>query len=138
MKRLISATLTALALMAFMALPTLADHSGDRNCDDFDSHAQAQAFFDRHGGSRSDNVDGLDGDSDGRACEDYEYSGGNGGGDDGDDPDDDNTPPAGDGDDQGEMPDTSTPSGPAPILPLMLVGVFGASALLLYRRRLAL
>ena len=137
MKRLISSTLTALALMAFMALPAFANHSGDRNCDDFGSHAQAQAFFDRHGGSRSDNVDGLDGDSDGRACEDYEYSGGNGGGD-RDNDDDDNTPPADDEDDTGGMPDTSTPSDVAPILPLMLVGVFGASALLLYRKRLAL
>jgi len=121
-----------------MALPTLANHSGDRNCDDFDSHAQAQAFFERHGGSESANVDGLDGDSDGQACEDYEYSGGGGGGNDPGDDDDDNTPPADDGDDTGGMPDTSTPTGTAPILPLMLVGVFGASALLLYRRRLAL
>lgn len=120
-----------------MALPTLANHSGDRNCDDFDSHAQAQAFFERHGGSESANVDGLDGDSDGQACEDYEYSGG-GNNDDRDNDDDDNTPSADDEDDTGGMPDTSTPSDATPILPLMLVGVFGASALLLYRRRLAL
>lgn len=137
MKRLISATLTALALMAFVALPTLANHSGDRNCDDFDSHAQAQAFFERHGGSKSANVDRLDGDSDGQACEDYEYSGGGGGGNN-DDDGDDNTPSADDEDDTGGMPDTSTPSDIAPILPLMLVGVFGASALLLHRKRLAL
>lgn len=120
--------------MAFMALPAFANHSGDRNCDDFDSHAQAQAFFERHGGSESANVDGLDGDSDGQACEDHEYSGG-GNNDDGDD---DNAPPADDGGSPGDMPDTATPSGTAPILPLMLVGVFGASVLLLYRKRLAL
>jgi hypothetical protein len=122
--------------MAFMALPTLANHPGDRDCPSFDSQAQAQSFFIRHGGPESDG-DRLDANSNGDACESYDYGSG-GGNDDDDGDDDDNTPPADDEDDTGGMPDTSTPSDAAPILPLMLVGVFGGSALFLYRRRLAL
>ncbi len=37
---------------------------GTYNCGDFDSHAQAQAYFDKAG-----DVDGLDRDGDGQACE---------------------------------------------------------------------
>ena len=117
-----------------MALPTLANHPGDRDCPSFDSQAQAQAFFLRHGGPDSDG-DRLDADNDGDACETLQgYSPGATVGDD----DDDDAPPADNGEDPGEMPDTSTPSDTAPLLPLMLVGLFGGSALVLYRRRLAL
>jgi hypothetical protein len=42
---------------------------GDKDCSDFSTHAQAQAFFEAHGGSPSYNYDGLDGDHDGHACE---------------------------------------------------------------------
>jgi endonuclease YncB( thermonuclease family) len=43
---------------------------GDKNCSDFHSHAEAQQWFDSHGGSRSNNVDNLDGsDRDGQVCE---------------------------------------------------------------------
>jgi hypothetical protein len=42
---------------------------GDRNCPDFTFQEQAQRFFERHGGSRANNVDGLDRDRDGVACE---------------------------------------------------------------------
>jgi Excalibur calcium-binding domain len=43
----------------------------DRNCHrDFTFQEEAQRFFERHGGSRSNNVDGLDRDRDGIACED--------------------------------------------------------------------
>ena len=43
---------------------------GDRDCADFKTHAEAQAYFDSHGGSASNNVDNLDGgDHDGRVCE---------------------------------------------------------------------
>ncbi len=43
--------------------------SGDKDCKDFSSHAQAQAFFAGRGGSPSNNVDRLDNDHDGLACE---------------------------------------------------------------------
>lgn len=42
---------------------------GDKNCPDFATHAEAQAYFDGKGGSPSNNVDGLDRDHDGIACE---------------------------------------------------------------------
>jgi hypothetical protein len=59
----------------------------DKNCDDFSSQAAAQQYFDANGGSPSNNVDGLDADADGVACEDNPCpcaspggSGGGGGG----------------------------------------------------------
>lgn len=42
----------------------------DRNCDDFDSWREAQDFFEAEGGPEND-PHGLDGDSDGIACEDF-------------------------------------------------------------------
>lgn len=41
----------------------------DMDCSDFSSQSEAQAYFDSHGGSPSNNVDGLDRDHDGIACE---------------------------------------------------------------------
>jgi endonuclease YncB( thermonuclease family) len=41
----------------------------DRDCGDFATQRQAQAYFTARGGSRTRNVDGLDGDADGIACE---------------------------------------------------------------------
>lgn len=119
MKRLISATLTGLALIVLMAMPILANHSGDRNCDDFDSQAQAQRFFNNHGGSPSNNVDDLDRNNNGETCENNDYgSGGSGSGGatgNGSGRDDD-------GGDAGEMPDTAT-FGTDPVngLPLLLM-----------------
>jgi hypothetical protein len=43
--------------------------AADLNCPDFASQAAAQKYFDDHGGSPTNNVDGLDGDHDGVACE---------------------------------------------------------------------
>jgi endonuclease YncB( thermonuclease family) len=44
--------------------------SGDKDCSDFRSHAEAQQWFESHGGSRSNNADSLDGsDRDGQVCE---------------------------------------------------------------------
>jgi Excalibur calcium-binding domain len=37
------------------------------------SQAAAQAYFDAHGGSPSNNVDNLDADHDGKACEAFAY-----------------------------------------------------------------
>lgn len=42
---------------------------GDRGCDDFASQEEAQAYFESQGGSPDNNVDGLDTDGDGIACE---------------------------------------------------------------------
>lgn len=42
---------------------------GDKDCSDFSTQVQAQAFFTAHGGSPSYDFDGLDGDHDGKACE---------------------------------------------------------------------
>lgn len=39
------------------------------NCDDFSGHSEAQAYFLSKGGSPSNNVDDLDRDHDGLACE---------------------------------------------------------------------
>jgi hypothetical protein len=41
----------------------------DKDCSDFATQAQAQAWFNSHGGSASNDVDGLDADHDGVACE---------------------------------------------------------------------
>jgi micrococcal nuclease len=44
--------------------------SGDKDCADFRTHAEAQSWFESHGGSSSNNVDNLDGsDGDGQVCE---------------------------------------------------------------------
>ena len=51
----------------------------DKNCSDFSTQQQAQQYFESHGGSPSNNVDGLDRDHDGVACEDLPAGGGGGG-----------------------------------------------------------
>lgn len=57
----------------------------DMNCDDFNSQAAAQNYFENNGGGPNNNVDGLDADGDGVACESNPcpctgYGGGGGGG----------------------------------------------------------
>jgi Excalibur calcium-binding domain/S-layer homology domain len=60
------------AVAAFGGAPVLAHHSvEDHDCDEFASQAQAQKYFSDRGGSPSNNVDGLDADNDGVACEDH-------------------------------------------------------------------
>ena len=133
MQRLFTAMIAALALVALIAAPTFAND--DSNCDDYNSQAEAQAHFEAGGGSATNNVDGLDGDSDGVACEDKaDYP----------DPARDETPAeAGDGDDDGsgEMPNTDTVSAGTSTdtaLPALLAGVAGVLyAGLFLRRRLA-
>lgn len=49
---------------------SVAVSSGDKDCSDFRTQHQAQKFFKKHGGSRHNNVDDLDADHDGIACED--------------------------------------------------------------------
>lgn len=43
--------------------------SADKDCKDFSNHSEAQAYFNSKGGSASNNVDDLDRDRDGLACE---------------------------------------------------------------------
>jgi hypothetical protein len=58
----------ALALFAAAVLAQPAVAFRDRDCADFNTHAQAQRFFKKHNPSRDPH--GLDGDNDGVACED--------------------------------------------------------------------
>lgn len=60
-------------------------HAKDMNCSDFNSQAAAQNYFENNGGGPNNNVDGLDSDGDGVACESNPcpctgYGGGGGGG----------------------------------------------------------
>lgn len=41
----------------------------DKDCSDFNTQQEAQAYFNANGGSPSNNIDGLDDDHDGIACE---------------------------------------------------------------------
>ena len=59
------------AILALGATPAFAQ---DKDCKDFSSQAAAQAYFEAHGGSPSNNVDNLDADHDGQACEAFPYS----------------------------------------------------------------
>ena len=50
--------------------PPNASAKGDKDCSAFKTHAEAQQYFDSHGGSATNNFDNLDGeDHDGRVCE---------------------------------------------------------------------
>jgi endonuclease YncB( thermonuclease family) len=77
--------LVALMLAALAGIGPSTAAAGDRDCSDFDTQAQAQSYFDRMGGGPNNNVDRLDADGDGRACETLPCpcsgpSGGGGGG----------------------------------------------------------
>jgi len=69
MKKL-SAILAALAIGALMPTPALGFHGDDHDCPDFNSQAEAQAYFESSGGSAANNVDDLDRNNNGVACED--------------------------------------------------------------------
>ena len=70
MRRLPLVLALSAALLALGATPTFA---ADKDCEDFNSQAAAQAYFEAHGGSPSNNVDNLDADHDGQACEAFNY-----------------------------------------------------------------
>ena len=113
---------TALLLIAAVALALSAAPAAlaqaDKDCADFSSQAEAQAYFEANGGSPANNVDNLDADHDGQACEAFDYGGGGGG-----------TGGGGTGGDDGNLPftgpnDTLLPAGTALLLAgLALVGV---------------
>lgn len=48
--------------------PALRPRDGDQDCADFDTHEQAQRFFETRSGAQD--IHGLDPDGDGTACED--------------------------------------------------------------------
>lgn len=58
----------AFVVLSHAALPSAASAS-DKDCADFATQRAAQVFFIKHGGPRYD-PDRLDGDNDGKACED--------------------------------------------------------------------
>lgn len=67
-RRLIGASALATSLLWLAAsLAPAPARAADRDCSDFESQAQAQAFFDAHNPAKDPH--NLDGDGDGRACE---------------------------------------------------------------------
>lgn len=58
-----------LVLCLIQTAMTQAATQGDHDCPDFATQADAQAHFEAAGGSPSNNVDRLDADQDGIACE---------------------------------------------------------------------
>jgi|SRR5215217_3657839 len=115
MRRIAFLLITALVLALSAAPAALAQ--ADKDCADFSSQAEAQAYFEANGGSPTNNVDNLDADHDGQACEAFDYGGGGG------------TGGGGTGGDDGDLPftgpnDTMLPAGTALVLAgLALVGV---------------
>jgi hypothetical protein len=71
--------LVAALVLALSAAPA-ALAQADKDCADFSSQAEAQAYFEANGGSPTNNVDNLDADHDGQACEAFDYGGGGTGG----------------------------------------------------------
>src|SRR5689334_17760279 len=63
--------LCVLALMAASVALVAPGSAGavDRDCSDFNTQEQAQNYFEGKGGGPNNNVDRLDSDGDGRACE---------------------------------------------------------------------
>jgi hypothetical protein len=67
-KRVAASALSAALIAAGVgAVPATAR---DKNCSDFSTQHKAQRWFKKHGGSKKNNVAGLDADHDGIACED--------------------------------------------------------------------
>ena len=79
LKRITALRSTAAVALAAVGLTVATVGAGpsaaykDKNCDDFKSQKQAQKWFKRHGGSKKNNVAGLDANGNGIACEDTAY-----------------------------------------------------------------
>jgi hypothetical protein len=116
MRRMAFLLIAALVLALSAAPAALAQ--ADKDCADFSSQGEAQAYFEANGGSPTNNVDNLDADHDGQACEAFDYGGGGGG-----------TGGGGTGGDDGNLPftgpnNTLLPAGTALLLAgLALVGM---------------
>ena len=130
MQKLLAAMIAALALVALIAAPTSANHGS--NCDDYNSQADAQLHFETGGGTATNNVDGLDGDNDGVACEEKtDYP----------DPARDENPAEDTGGTDAtpapEMPETATVAGQTSGMayPALLAGVAGVLYAALFLRR---
>jgi endonuclease YncB( thermonuclease family) len=70
----VSATVRPILLLALaggflLALVDSPAGAADRDCSDFNTQEQAQSYFESRGGGPNNNVDRLDSDGDGRACE---------------------------------------------------------------------
>jgi hypothetical protein len=63
-------TLAVCAALLAGSFGSVALAQSDKDCSDFRTQHQAQKYFKKHGGSRHNNVDDLDADHDGIACED--------------------------------------------------------------------
>ena len=70
--------LIAALVLALSAAPAALAQDADKDCADFGSQAEAQAYFEANGGSPTNNVDNLDADHDGQACEAFDYGGDDG------------------------------------------------------------
>ena len=66
-------------VLALSAAPAALAQDADKDCADFGSQAEAQAYFEANGGSPTNNIDNLDADHDGQACEAFDYGGDDGG-----------------------------------------------------------
>ncbi len=75
--KLARAIFAVLIATAFAYTLTSSASAAGVNCDDFATPQDAQDYFINNGGSPSNNVEGLDRDHDGNACE---YNGGSSGG----------------------------------------------------------
>lgn len=86
MKKLLALFFSLALVFSFSTTAAFAANYGkdgvDKDCKDFKSQQEAQKYFEGDGGSKSNNVDDLDRDHDGKACEDYKYKGGDKGSDD--------------------------------------------------------
>jgi LPXTG-motif cell wall-anchored protein len=131
-RKLLFASALSVAILALSATPALA--ATDKDCKDFSSQAAAQAYFEAHGGSPGNNVDNLDADHDGKACETFSYSS----------PSPSLTPassPASSGSSQQATTESLPRTGPRPVLAplgLALVLIGGVAVLASRRRRRAL
>lgn len=63
----------AVSVAVLAAVPSVASAAPDKGCGDFTSQAAAQTYFAAAGGSIVDDVDQLDNNHDGVACEDFPF-----------------------------------------------------------------
>ena len=70
----ITSTALAIGIFAAVLLLPAAATAQDKDCRDFASQSEAQAFFESIGGSASNNADDLDRNHNGVACEDFSYA----------------------------------------------------------------